>query len=68
MSPADRRLLGEAAVDVGPCLSLAVQAVTLGGWINEWDIVNKDESVPEKRFRLYALIRESPRLICAEAR
>ena len=43
----------------------AQQAVKLAGWINEWDIVNKDESVPEKRFRLYQLIRESPRLICA---
>lgn len=34
-------------------------------WINEWDIVNKDESDPHKRFRLYTLIRMSPRLICA---
>lgn len=39
--------------------------VTMGGWINEWDIVNKDESSPEKRFRLYTLLRESPRLVCA---
>lgn len=39
--------------------------VTMGGWLNEWDIVNKDESIPEKRFRLYTLIRESPRLVCA---
>ena len=34
-------------------------------WINEWDIVNKDESAPEKRFQLYTLIRETPRLVCA---
>ena len=40
-------------------------AVTLDGWLNEWDICNKDESAPEKRFRLYTLIRESPRLVCA---
>jgi len=40
-------------------------AVQLDGWINEFDIVNKDESVPEKRFRLYTLLRESPRLVCA---
>jgi hypothetical protein len=39
--------------------------VKIEGWINEWDIVNKDESVPEKRFRLYTLIRENPRLSCA---
>ena len=39
--------------------------VTMDGWINEWDIVNKDESAPEKRFRLYTLLRENPRLVCA---
>jgi hypothetical protein len=39
--------------------------VRIDGWINEFDIVNKDESVPEKRFQLYTLIRESPRLACA---
>jgi len=35
------------------------------GWLNEWDVCNKEESAPEKRFRLYTLIRQSPRLICA---
>src|SRR6185369_16543392 len=40
-------------------------AVTLDGWLNEWDICNKDESAPEKKYRLYTLIRESPRLVCA---
>jgi hypothetical protein len=40
-------------------------AVTVDDWINEWDIVNKDESAPEKRFRLFTLLRESPRLVCA---
>ena len=39
--------------------------VQVDGWINEWDICNKDESVPEKRFRLYTLIHENPKLICA---
>ena len=39
--------------------------VSLEDWINEWDVVNKDESVPEKRFRLYTLLRGSPRLVCA---
>ena len=33
-------------------------------WFNEWDVVNKDESHPEKRYRLYALLREHPRLVC----
>ena len=41
------------------------QAVQLDGWINEFDVVNKHESAPEKRFRLYTLLRESPRLVCA---
>jgi len=39
--------------------------VRLDGWLNEWDVVNKDESVPERRFQLYTLLRESPRLVCA---
>ncbi|MFO0905792.1 MAG: replication-relaxation family protein [Pirellulales bacterium] len=39
--------------------------VRVEDWINEWDIVNKDEAIPEKRFRLYTLIRENPRLVCA---
>ena len=34
------------------------------GWINEWDVVNKDESRPEKRFQLYTLLQEHPRLVC----
>jgi len=39
--------------------------VTVDGWINEWDVVNKDQRDPQKRFRLYTLIQENPRLICA---
>lgn len=39
--------------------------VNLLEWINEWDIVNKDESAPEKRFRLYTHIQDTPRLVCA---
>jgi hypothetical protein len=34
-------------------------------WINEWDVVNKEELRPEKRFQLYTLLREKPRLVCA---
>ena len=41
------------------------QGVALLDWVNEWDIVNKDEQHPEKRFRLYTLLQEQPRLICA---
>lgn len=39
--------------------------VQLVDWINEWDTVNKDEADPALRFRLYTVIRESPRLVCA---
>jgi len=38
--------------------------VRLDGWINEWDVVNKDESQPDKHYRLYTLLREHPRLVC----
>lgn len=41
------------------------QAVQIEDWINEWDVVNKAESAPEKRFRLYTMLRENPRLVCA---
>lgn len=39
--------------------------VSIEEWLNEWDICNKDETTPEKRYRLYTLIREQPRLVCA---
>ena len=41
------------------------QTVKLECWINEWDTLNGDEQAPEKRYRLYTLLRESPRLVCA---
>jgi hypothetical protein len=40
-------------------------AVKLDGWLSEWDACNPEESAPEKRYRLYTLIRESPRLAAA---
>lgn len=43
----------------------AQNQVELEGWLNEWDVANKDESVPEKRYRVYTLLRETPRLVCA---
>ncbi len=39
--------------------------VSIDPWLNEWDVVNKDETQPERRFRLYTLLSETPRLICA---
>lgn len=41
------------------------KAVVCEQWFNEWDTVNREESAPEKRFRLYLLLRESPRLVAA---
>ncbi len=39
--------------------------VQIAEWFNEYDVVNPAETLPEKRFRLYTLLRSSPRLICA---
>ena len=39
--------------------------VRLEGWLNEWDTANPDAAKPEERYRLYTLLREKPRLICA---
>lgn len=39
--------------------------VSLVDWISEWDIVNKDETEPEKRFRLFTKISDAPRLVCS---
>lgn len=39
--------------------------VELIDWVNEWDVVNKDEQRPERRYRLYTLLQEEPRLVCA---
>ena len=41
------------------------EEVEISGWVNEWDVVNKDEQSPDKRYRLYSLLRENPRLVCA---
>jgi hypothetical protein len=35
------------------------------GWLSEWDVANKDETEPEKRYRVYTLIQDKPRLVCA---
>ena len=36
----------------------------LGGWLSEWDTVNVEEREPQKRYRLYTLLNEKPRLVC----
>lgn len=40
------------------------EGVTIDGWLGEWDIANPDEKEPHKRYRLFTLLREKPRLVC----
>lgn len=57
-----------AISDTHIALDAAVAAqteVSLVDWLSEWDVANKDESAPERRYRIYTLINESPRLVCA---
>ena len=36
---------------------------SVGRWIGEWQVANPDEREPEKRFTLFTLLREKPRLV-----
>ena len=38
--------------------------IRIDGWLNEWDVANKDEADLSKHYRLYTLIRQSPKLVC----
>jgi hypothetical protein len=40
-------------------------AVECRGWFNEWDLVNPQVREPEQRYRIFSLLREAPRLVCA---
>lgn len=40
-------------------------AVSLIGWIGEWDEINPQANAPQQRYRIFTLIREKPRLVCA---
>jgi len=57
--------ISETHIALDRAIALANGTVSVDGWINEWDICNKDESVPEKRYRLYTILRDEPKLICA---
>ncbi len=39
--------------------------VSVDGWLNEWDVCNPLETVPERRYSLFTVLRESPRLVAA---
>lgn len=41
-----------------------IENVAVSQWFGEWDIVNPEEREPQKRFCLYTLLRESPKLVC----
>lgn len=56
--------ISETRITIDQAIAAQVD-VKLDGWINEYDVVNKDESRPEKRFHLYTLLQQSPRLVCA---
>ena len=38
--------------------------IRIDGWLNEWDVANKQEANPDKHFKLYTLIRDNPKLVC----
>lgn len=57
-----------AVADTHIALNAAIASqnrVVLDGFINEWDVVNKQETEPHKRFRLLTLLTTSPKLVCA---
>ena len=39
--------------------------VQIEHWITEWTIANPDERAPEKRYSLFTLLQDKPRLVCA---
>lgn len=45
--------------------AIALQSdVKVDGWLNEWDIANKDEKDPERHYRLYTTVQTAPRIVC----
>lgn len=42
----------------------AVPGLTIATWYGEYSVLNPDESAPHKRFTLFSLLTEQPRLIC----
>jgi hypothetical protein len=55
---ADLRILFDRAV----ALQTEVQ---MCHWLTEWTIANPEERSPEKRYSLFTLLQETPRLVCA---
>lgn len=40
-------------------------SVAVENWTGEWDVINAEATLPEKRYKLYTLLCEEPRLVCA---
>src|SRR5207237_793739 len=55
---ADTHILLDQAAERTP-------GVSVDEWLGEWSVANPSAVAPEKRFRLYTLLRETPRLVCA---
>jgi hypothetical protein len=45
--------------------ALRTPGVTVDEWLGEWSVANPEAASPEKRFRLYTLLCDNPRLVCA---
>ena len=43
----------------------AQDTVKMEDWLGEWDVADVREKEPHKRYRLFTLLREKPRLVCA---
>jgi len=37
--------------------------ISIENWLGEWDVANHQASVPEKKYKLFTLLRENPRLV-----
>lgn len=68
-SPQPNYLLHWLAVsDTHLKLDLALERQSLvrcPRWINEWDVANPQERDPERRYRLFVLLQQQPRQVCA---
>jgi hypothetical protein len=60
---ADFRILFDRAVALQPD-DLADKVCT-DHWLTEWMVANPGEKAPEKRYSLFTLLQETPRLVCA---
>jgi hypothetical protein len=56
-----------AISDTHICFDAAIalqDGAKIEGWLNEWDIANKDEANPESHYRLYTTVHTTPRIVC----